>query len=198
MNSRYTFLVTSLLSVAPFFCYSNDLSCCKDLSDLGYISVSSRLGKVEHCGENVQSALAYLLADQIPDKYNCSFDYKGRIKKVALKKLINDNLLKNSLDITIDLPDSAQLPILNTDQILEIAYVAAHDALARKSFSVIGIDAGKTLLREKLVEVVLWLVAQTHVEDLLPESITDSYVYEQTVIELARFYTDKVIKIIIK
>jgi len=191
MNSRYTFLITSLLSVAPFFSHANDLTYCRDLSDL---CISTRLHEIRSCDHNIQAALAYLIADKIPNDLNCSFDYKGRIKKVVIKKLINDNLLHNSLDLVIDLPDSGQLPILTTDQILEIAYVAAQDALAREALGAIGIHAGKTLVREKLVEVVLWLVAQTHIEDLLPESITDSYIYEQTVHELARFYMDTLIK----
>lgn len=195
MNSRHTFLITSLLSVVPFFSYANDLHYYNELSDLGY---ASRFNRIETSDKNIQAALVYLLAGQVPPAYNCSFKPVDRIQKICIKEVINNNLIHNSFDIVIDLPDSAQLSLLSTDQILEIGYVAAQDLLAKKSLATVGIDAGKTLVREKLVEAVLWLVEQTHIEDLLPESVTDSYVYEQTVIELTRFYTDLLLKKITK
>lgn len=195
MNARYTLLTVSLLSTLSILTYAtNDLSYCKELNDIGYVNIASRLHRIETTDKNIQAALAYLLAGQIPDKYNCSFNPRGRIQKICIKNVINNNITKDSLDITIDLPDSAQIPVLTTDQILEIGYVTAQDLLAKKSFTETTLDAGKTLVREKLVEAVLWLLEQTHLENLLPDTITNSYVYEQTVHELARFYMDALIK----
>lgn len=192
MKMRYTLAVALLLSTVPHLSFSNDYTSCR--SDLAYSGdCRVNLQRLDANDTDIEVALAYILSKEIPDRYNCSFDLKARIQKVAVKYFLNRFLLHNSLNIVADLPSTGQLEVLTTDQALEIALVVAEDVLAHKAAAGILTDAGRVYLREKIVSVVLWLLTQTNVEALLPDQLTESGVYNEARNEVARYFVDKAI-----
>ena len=136
---------------------------------------------------------SYLLVDQLPNKYNCSFDVKGRTKKAIVKYFINRFLLKDSLDINADLPNGGSVSVLTTDQAMEVGLVVANDLIDKKGGTEILVHAGKTFVREKVVAALVWLLAQTNVEALLPDSLTSSTLYTEARNEVGRHFVDKAI-----
>src|SRR5262249_46187128 len=89
-----------------------------------------------------------------------------------------------------ELPNLGEVSVLTNDQALEIGYVVANDLMAKKSANDVLSSAGKTFLREKVVSIILWLINQSNVESLLPNSLTRSGFYNILRTEVARYSID--------
>lgn len=189
MNSHFKVLAAALLFSAIPVAASDYDYCRSDAKMMDRVSASL---------EDVEAAVLYLLIDKLPDKYSCSFDIKGRTKKAIVKHFLNRFLLNNSLDVVADVPNAGPVSILTTDQALEVGIVVVNDLVDRKSGSTILTDAGITLVREKLVSALVWLVALSNVEALLPDSLTSSAVYSEARNEVARHFVEKGLSNVIK
>lgn len=184
MNSHFKFLAAALLfSAIPVAASDYDL--CR--------SDNRQVEKVAATLDDVEAAILYLLVDKIPDKYSCSFDVKSRTRKAIVKYFLNRFLLNNSLDVVADLPNAGSVSVLTTDQALEVGIVVFNDVVDKKSGATILTNAGKIFLREKVVAALVWLLAQTNVEALLPDSLTESRVYYEARNEVGRHFVDKAI-----
>lgn len=184
MNTQFKVLTAALLfSAIPVV--ASDYDYCR--SDVRATE------KVAATLDDVEAAIVYLLVDKIPDRYSCSFDVKGRTRKAIVKHFLNRFLLNNSLDVVADLPNSGTVNVLTTDQALEVGLVVFNDVVDKKSGATIVTNAGKTYVREKVVAALVWLLAQTNVEALLPDTLTESKVYYEARNEVARHFVDKAI-----
>ena len=181
MNSHFKFIAAALLfSAIPVV--ASDYDHCR--------SDAKMMDRVAASLEDVEAAVLYLLVDKLPD--NCrSFDLKGRTKKAIVKYFLNRFLFNNSLDVVADVPNGGTVPLLTTDQALEVGLVVYHDVVDKKSGSAILADAGKTFVREKVVQALVWLLAQSNVEALLPDSLTSGAVYNEARNEVARYFVDQ-------
>ncbi len=183
MNSHFKFLAAALLfSTLPLLANSDYDHCRPD---------ARAINKVAATLDDVEAAVLYLLVDKIPAKFSCSFDVKGRTKKAIVKHFVNRFLLNNAFDVVADVPNAGTVTVLNTDQAMEIGAVALDDILDKKSAGTILTNAGKTFVREKIVAALVWLLAQTPVESLLPDSLTTSTLYTEGRNEVARHFVDK-------
>jgi hypothetical protein len=184
MNSHFKFLTAALLFSGISVAASDYDHCRPD---------HKMMDRVEATLDDVEAAILYLLIDKLPDKYtnSCSFDIKGRTKKAIVKHFLNRFLFNNSLDVVADLPNAGVVSVITTDQALEVGLVVFNDVVDKKAGSIILADAGRTFLREKVVAALVWLLGQTNVEALLPDSLTDSVVYSEARNEVARHFVDK-------
>jgi hypothetical protein len=182
MNSHFKMFAAALLfSAIPVA--ANDYDYCR--------SDNRVMDKVAATLDDVEAAILYLLVDKLPDKYSCSFDVKGRTKKAIVKYFLNRFLFNNSLDVVADVPNAGPVSVLTTDQAMEVGLVVFHDVFEKKSSSTVIADAGRTFLREKIVGALVWLLAQTNAEALLPDSLSSSAVYVEARNEVARHFVDK-------
>lgn len=187
MNNKFTLLALfAFSSFAPIaatdWSLRNDLDYCEcDCRDTDR-SVQSDIGIV----------CLYLLSQNMPDKYNCKFDPRGRMEKVATTYALNNYLLQNSLDVSVDTA-SGKIYLVKTDEALEVGYVALRDLVNEKPTSDILFDSGKTFVREKIVSTLLWLIDQTKIEKILPDSLTTSLLYDLLVKEIARYSVDTLV-----
>ena len=187
MNSPFKFVAAALLfSTVPAGALVSDYNCSR--------SDYNCLERVAANTDDIQATLLFLLVDKLPDKFSCSFDVKGRTKKAIVKHFINRFLLNNSLDIVADLPNAGSVSVLTTDQAMEVGLVVFNDLFDKRSGSEIVTHAGKTFVREKVVAALVWLLAQTNVEALLPDSLTSSAVYTEARNEVGRHFVDKAIE----
>jgi hypothetical protein len=197
MNSRHIFFAALLLSVAPKVALgnsdldyksdcalyrSNDYTCVMKDSQRSLVSQSDFL-----------AGLTYLVAQGLPGKATCSFNPKGRVEKVVIKHLINNHVLKNSLDIPLVITPQGQINVITTDQFMEVAAIVLHDLYLHKKTSVVLSDVLHTYVREKIVGAALWLLQQGSVEGILPSEISSSTAYQETRNELARYYADELV-----
>jgi hypothetical protein len=190
MNSRHFLIASLLLSSFPYkiFCAENDALMDNDLA---YIECRMELKALN---EDVERLTLYVLASIVPCKSECTFDPHGRATKSTIKYLVRRFFIGDALDLEANLPSVGDVSILNTDQALELAYTVTHDLINKKSTSHIGIHAGKTFVREKVVEASLWVLEQIKIEGLLPDSVAGSPIYTETRNEVLRYYVDKLIE----
>ena len=188
MKSCLTLAAALLLSTVPQISLSNDRLC---ETDLALCECRAAMDRLSVDDTDIKVALAYLLSKEIPARYNCSFDIKGRSQKACLKYGLNRVLLQDSLDVVADLPSAGQVEVINTDQAMEVGFVVAEDLVQRKPAADVLVHAGKTYVREKLAAALVWLLAQTNLELLLPDAVTQNGVYSEARAEVARFYVEK-------
>ena len=187
MNIRNTFALILLFSIVPKNALPYDYLTVNDLcTDNDQVS----LERLCLNGSDIKAALGYILSKEIPDKYNCSFDLKGRIKKEVIKYFVDRYLISGSIDISVNLPSDGQISIITNDQALEVGYYVADNLLEKGLTKEAATVAGKVYLREKIVGVVLWILDQSNIENLLPDAITESELYEFLRKELLRYGVD--------
>jgi hypothetical protein len=189
MNSHFKFFAAALLFLSIPFESSAVVTSC----DYDYCRSDLKItNRVVTSLDDVEAAVFYLLVDKIPDRYRCSFEVVGRTKKFIVKYFLNRFLFHDSLDVVADLPNNqGSVSVITTDQALEVGLVMFDDIVDKKSGTTILADAGKTFLREKVVSALLWLLAQTNVEGLLPDSVANSLVYRETRNEIFRHFVHK-------
>jgi len=186
MNPRYTLAVSLLLSTLPQLSFARGDMMMNDLEACQYECRAS-LRSLDVNLTDLEVLVAYSLRNEVP---KCSFDAPARIKKEAIKYFVNRYVTGDSLDLNADLPNTGQVSVLNTDQALEVAYVVANDLLDKKATSELLTDAGKTFLREKVVQAILWVVSQSNIEALLPDTLTQTGLYNVVRNEVARYGVD--------
>ncbi len=188
MKLTYTLAAALLLSI-PYQTKAQDY-CAR--TDLSYSSCDRELQRLSANDTDIKVALAYLVSKHIPQELDCPFKLKQRITKEAVKYLAERLVFDDSLNVSITLPSVGELQILTTDQALEVAYVVAEDVLfTAKAKQAILSDAGRTYVREKIVQALVWLLSETSVENLLPSTLTDSEVYPIIRAEVARYWVDR-------
>lgn len=189
MNSRYTLTVALLLSSLSYlaFAYQNE---CNDYDLCEYACRMSDEPRNDSINSDVKAGFAFYFAHHIPAKLECSFDLKGRIIKEVVKYIVRSRLTGDSLNLNIGLSPDVKVSVLSTDEALEVGYYAANDLLDHKSGSEVLCTAGKTYVREKIVSVLLWLLKQSNVENILPDQLTSSDLYNFLRKESARYAID--------
>ena len=188
MNSRFTLAVALLLSTLPQISFSAH----RPDSDFAAFQCDCRSGlqKLATSNTDVEVALAYLLSKEIPDKYSCPFDVRGRIQKAVYKYALERFVVGDSLSFEADLPSVGTVTLLTTDSSLEVLLVVLRDVLD-KHYSAVLPDAARVFAREQVVRGLVWLLGQSHVEALLPNALADSGVYVQARNEVGRYFVDK-------
>jgi hypothetical protein len=198
MNSRFTIAIVLLLSGVPYatfaHCPESDRECNK--SDIAQMMCDCREAnsKLMRNSDDVSVFLGTLVGEkllqEVPD---CNFHPQARLRKFLKKYVLNRLVVKDSVNVSLDLPSLGKVTVLNTDQFLEVALVVIHDVLAHKSLQHTAVDGLVTLTREEVVAALVWALGQTNVESILPNDLQDSRVYQETRNEVARFYVDKAI-----
>lgn len=186
MNPRYTLAVTLLLSTLPQISFARGDMMMSDLEACQY-ECRTALKSLDVNLTDLEVLVAYSLRNELP---KCSFDAAARVKKEAIKYFAQRYVTGDSLDLNADLPNVGNVTVLNTDQALEVAYVVANDLIDKKATSEVLTDAGRTFLREKVVQAILWVVSQSNVEALLPETLTQTGLYDVVRKEVARYGVD--------
>ena len=195
MNIRYIFSVVLLFSTfsklfSEEYFWENDFEYCESENE------SRALENICVNACDIQAGLVYIISKDIPDAWNCSFDLKGRVKKEVLKYFVNRYLIKDSLNITPDVPSFGTLPILTNEQALEIGYYIANDLIHKVPKYNVLTHGCKLYVREKIVALVLWILNQSNLELLLPAALTNSELYDITRTEVARYSIDHLLECI--
>lgn len=194
MNSRFTLALALLLSgvssAAFAECPKSDRDCTK--SDLAQMMCDCREAnsKLTSNTEFVKVAVGTLVAEKFAAELACD-KIAHSARKFLKKYVLNHLLFQDAVNVTLDLPSLGRTTVLNTDQFLEVLLVVLADVLHKKSTGTVVVDGGLTLAREEIVAIALWLLGQSNVEELLPESVTDGIVYQEGRNELLRHYVDK-------
>jgi len=189
MNSRYTLCLALLFSAIPSASFS--------LNDLAYFETRASLDRVEFNVGDVEAGLLYLFAERLPADIK-GLPLRAAVEREVILNRVNAHIAHDSLAFDYDLANGDQISLITNDETLHVAYVVAQDLLADKAYNTVASDAAKTFLSEKVVTVALWLLAQTHAENLLPESITQGTVYKFFRAELARLGVAKLAKEVCK
>ncbi|CAN5196573.1 hypothetical protein BH09DEP1_BH09DEP1_0240 [soil metagenome] len=194
MNSRFTLAIVLLLSSAPYAStFANDRECKSDLAQM-MCDCREANGKLVINSDDAAVFLGYIVGKEIVAELpKCEFDALGRWKKFIKKYILNRLFLNNSINITLDLPSAGQVTVLNTDQFLEVLLVVAHGIIAKDSARRVVTEGVLTLTREEIVAALIWVLDQTNAEAILPDSLTEGRLYQETRNEVARFYVDKAI-----
>lgn len=195
MNSRFTLALALLLSGAAFAdCQKSDRDCHK--SDLAQMMCDCREANSKLTANSDDAAvfLGYIIGRELlAELPPCDFHPEARLKKFVKKYILNRLFLNNSINVTLDLPSAGQVTVLNTDQFLEVALVVIHDLINKHSARHTLVDGLVTLTREEIVAVLVWALGQTHVEEVLPNDLEDTRLYQEVRNEVTRYYVDKAI-----
>lgn len=167
MKSRYTLALALLFSSIPVILTADHHNRSLDLGD-------------------VEAAVIWLASEKLPD-WNVPFNLKETIQREVIIDRADAHLAQGALSLDVELPSAGTLSVINNDETLHVLYTVIKDVIAHHKTSDIVSDASKTYAREKLATIALWLVAQTNVEGLLPDSITNGRIYQFFRHELARY-----------
>lgn len=170
MNSRYTLALALLLSSLPAFTRANDSDCLRN---------------IELKSGDIEAAVIWLASEKLPD-FGLQCPIKDSIKREVILDRVDAHITHGALALDVELPSAGSVAVVTNDESLHVLYVVAQDLLAHKTTNDILTDAGKTYVSEKLVSAALWIVSQTNVEGLLPDSITSGRIYNFLRKELAR------------
>lgn len=170
MNSRYTLAFALLLSALPAFTHTKtDSDCLRD--------INLKSGDAE-------AAVIWLLSERLPDVNGCPLS--NIIKREVIIDRVDAHITHGALNVEVDLPSAGSVAVINNDEALHVLYVVAQDLLNKKATGDVLNDAAKTYVSEKLATLALWVLAQTNLEGLLPDSITSGRLYNFARHELAR------------
>lgn len=177
MNSRYTLAFALLLSSLPAFATKTDSDCLRN---------------IELKSGDVEAAVIWLASERLPDFNGCAL--KDVIKREVILDRVDAHITHGALNVEVDLPSAGSVSVVNNDEALHVLWVVAQDLLAKKAAGDVLNDAAKTYVSEKLTTLALWILAQTNVEGLLPDSVTSGRLYNFLRHELARCGVAKAIR----
>ena len=169
MNSRYTLALALLLSSLPAFTRAND---------------HDSLRNIELKSGDIEAAVIWLASEKLPDFGQCPI--KDAIKREVILDRVDAHITHGALAVDFDLPQAGSVAVITNDESLHVLWTITNGLLAHKATNDILSDAGKTYVSEKLVSAALWVLTQTNVESLLPNSITRGTIYNFLRKEAAR------------
>jgi hypothetical protein len=170
MNSRYTLALALLLSSLPAFTRANDHDCLRN---------------IELKSGDIEAAVIWLASEKLPD-FGLQCPIKDSIKREVILDRVDAHITHGALALDVDLPSAGSVAVITNDESLHVLWTITNGLLAHKATNDILSDAGKTYVSEKLVSAALWVLTQTNVEGLLPDSITSGRIYNFIRKEAAR------------
>lgn len=150
--------------------------------------------RILESNSDLKAAVVGLAAIVLPSKYpnyDCAFKPWDRVERNVIKYFVNQYLLQNSVNLSVNLDALGEVNLLNTDQAMEVSWAALKLILAKAPAENVLKATGKTYLREQVVSLIGWVLHNSGFENLLPDSVTHSALYETTRNEVARYQVDK-------